>query len=96
MLDIQNRDESLVEIFITGKKGLNTCQTNKTSDYYQADEEWWQATYNNGIGKGEVEFDESAASQAIPLYIPIVDPETSEAIGVAKILVDLIFLKVRF
>ncbi|MFA5337650.1 MAG: hypothetical protein WC330_04900, partial [Candidatus Omnitrophota bacterium] len=40
----QNKDgyQVFAEIFITNKYGANIAQNHKTSDYYQADEEWWQ------------------------------------------------------
>src|SRR6185503_4744612 len=35
-----------VELFITDKYGANIAATNRTTDYYQADEDWWKAAYN--------------------------------------------------
>ena len=39
-----------VEIFVTDIKGLNIAMTDRTSDYLQADEEWWKSSFNNGQG----------------------------------------------
>ena len=80
------------EIFITDRYGMNVCQTNRTSDWYQADEAWWTESYAKGTGKpayGRIEFDESALSESIPLYIPVHQPSTGEIIGVAKAVVSL-------
>ena len=38
-----------VEIFLTNEQGLSIAATNRTSDYYQADEEWWQVAYRERI-----------------------------------------------
>jgi len=84
------------EIFIADSFGLNVCQTNKTSDYYQADEEWWIQSFNGGDGRafhGDIEYDESAHSRAIALYVPVINPKNKRAIGVCKAIVDLTVLK---
>jgi nitrate/nitrite-specific signal transduction histidine kinase len=62
------------EIFITDRYGGLLASTNRTSDYYQADEAWWQAAYNNGDGAfyiGQPEYDESAGLMAIIIAAPI-------------------------
>ena len=72
--------------------------TNKTSDYYQADEAWWTETYANGLGKslfGAIEYDESALAEAIPIYVPITDPDTGSAIGVMKAVCDITAIKME-
>ena len=93
--ELQKTSHGFSEIFITDAKGLNVAMTNKTSDYYQADEDWWVDTFNGGRGKsyyGSIEYDESAMAEAVPLYIPIKD-ETNTAIGVIKAVVDLGVIK---
>ncbi|GAB4436549.1 MAG: hypothetical protein Fur0044_33580 [Anaerolineae bacterium] len=64
------------EVFITDRYGALIAATGRTSDYYQADEAWWQAAYNNGQGAvyiGSPEFDESTQILgniiAVPLYV---------------------------
>lgn len=92
LLLFQETDAGFSEIFITDQRGLNVGQTNKTSDFYQADEEWWIGAYFEGKGKsyhGPVEFDESAQVEAISLYAPIRDPITKKAIGVAKAVINV-------
>ena len=96
LVEFQNANDGYPEIFITDAKGLNVAMTNKTSDYYQADEEWWVSAYNKGQGEsfyGAIEYDESAMSEAIALYIPIMDPNTNKAIGVMKVIVDITAIK---
>lgn len=79
-----------VEIFVTDRRGLNVCQTNKTTDYYQADEEWWirtnEATENVPI-IAPLDHDQSAGTYAVPVYLPVSDRDRKRMIGIAKTLV---------
>jgi hypothetical protein len=79
-----------VEIFITDMYGLNIAETNRTSDYYQADESWWRRTYAGGHGEefvGEIEYDASARVWVVPIYLPVY-AETGTVVGVLKALID--------
>lgn len=96
LIEFQENYEGFSEIFIADQKGLNVCQTNKTTDYYQADEEWWVRGFNDGKGyayHGQIEYDESALSEAISLYVPVMDPQTHRAVGVGKAVVDITSIK---
>lgn len=65
-----------VELFVTDRYGGLLGATNRTSDYYQADEAWWQAAWNNGAGQvyiGQPELDESAGTASIIIAMPIFD-----------------------
>ncbi len=98
LIEFQEDNPAFSEIFITDKFGLNVAQTNKTSDFYQADEKWWVDSFNDGRGKehhGLIEFDESAQAEAISLYIPIIDPATEEAVGIAKAVVSIASIKME-
>lgn len=96
LLDFQRQHPEFSEIFVTDQFGLNVAQTNRTTDYYQADEDWWTGAYANGAGEsshGPIEFDESSQSQSIALYIPIQDPKTKKVVGVSKAVLDILNLK---
>lgn len=98
LIQFQEDHIGFSEVFVTDVYGLNVGQTNKTTDYYQADEDWWIGAYNSGMGKayhGPIEFDESAQAEAISLYIPIMDPETSTVIGVVKAVVSIAAIKME-
>lgn len=89
---LQKTDAGFSEIFISDKVGLIVGETNKTSDYYQADEGWWVKAYHKGLGKsyyGGIEYDDSAHAEAIALYVPVMDPETRSAIGVIKAIYNI-------
>lgn len=90
LIAFQREHAEFKEIFIADAIGLNVGQTDKTSDYYQKDESWWVDSYNDGRGRtlhGSIEFDESSQTEAISLYVPILDG--GRAIGVMKGVLDL-------
>ena len=96
LLKFQKNNLGFSEIFVTDMYGANVGQTNKTTDFYQADEAWWTDSFDEGRGKilhGEIEFDESAQTVAISLYVPILDPDLLKVIGVAKGVFNLDVLK---
>lgn len=72
--DFQSKFPNHVELFLTNKYGATIAATNRTSDYYQADEDWWKVAYSLGKGKvyiGQPEFDESSQTFSINLAVPI-------------------------
>jgi len=98
LVEFQEQYDEFPEIFITDENGLIVGETNKTSDYYQADEQWWIKAYNNGIGRiyfGEIEYDESAHAEAISIYIPVMDSQYNKAIGVIKAVCDITAIKME-
>ncbi|MBK2124076.1 cache domain-containing protein [Fangia hongkongensis] len=81
----QRKHRAFVEIFITDTGGFNVCQTNMTSDFYQADESWWQEAYNKGKGKtyhSDMEYDASANEIAVSIYVPLYQGD--KLIGISK------------
>ncbi len=92
----QKRSAGLKELFVTDVYGLNVGQTDKTSDYYQADEAWWVNSFNGGAGRafhGKIEFDQSSQTEAISVYVPIKDSATQNVIGVLKAVFDIATIK---
>ena len=87
LLETRNNFPNHVEIFVTDIYGANVGTTGRTSDYYQADEEWWQATWNNGEGAifvdNSVEFDESAGALSINIGVPIRSVD-GEMVGIIR------------
>jgi GAF domain-containing protein/HAMP domain-containing protein len=81
------------EVFLTDAYGAIIATTNRTSDYYQADEEWWQAAWNNGEGANyiadQVEFDESSQTYSINMATVIRDDTTGDPVGVLRSTYDI-------
>ncbi|MGB9595279.1 MAG: response regulator [Candidatus Poribacteria bacterium] len=81
---------SFGEILVTEKTGKLISATNKTSDYWQADEDWWQETYNNGKGKlflSKFGYDESAKVFAMDLCVPVFHKD--KIVGIMKGVLDV-------
>ncbi|HEX9728460.1 MAG TPA: methyl-accepting chemotaxis protein [Gemmatimonadales bacterium] len=74
----------LVEIFFTERHGFNVAWSNRTSDFAQADEAWWQDAMRDGSAIGDPELDESAGIVAIEISVRMDDPATGRPIGVVK------------
>ena len=92
LLSFQREHPGLKEIFVTDTRGRKVGQTDKTSDYYQADEAWWTDSFAGGTGAvlhGGIEFDASSQTQAISIYVPVLDPATGKALGVIKGVLDV-------
>ncbi len=89
--EFQNTFPEHLEVLITDRHGANVAATNRTSDYYQADEEWWQSSYNDGQGNvfiGQPELDEGSQTVVLLIALPVVDPKTREVLGVLSTTVD--------
>ena len=55
-------------------KGCIVCESNKTSDYWQGDEEKWTRSFNEGKGQvfvSEIEYDQSTQSYVIQVSLPV-------------------------
>jgi len=92
LMAFQDQHDEYAEIFVTDRHGLIVCSTNRTSDYYQADEAWWVEAYADGAGTnyyGKPEYDESAFLYGIPIYVAITDPAGQSVIGIVKAVCDI-------
>ena len=81
-----------VEVFATDLQGLVVAMTDRTGDYLQADEGWWEQAYNDGLGMvfiDDVEYDESTDVWAINVGVPISDPVTGSVVGVLRGTIDI-------
>jgi methyl-accepting chemotaxis protein len=81
-----------VEVFVTDLQGLNVGMTDRTSDYLQRDESWWQRAYDDGQGAvyvSPVEYDESAQTWAFDIGVPLRDRDGKTIVGVLRGTVDV-------
>ena len=85
--NIQNRRPSVYgEMFVTDNRGATVAMTRILSDYYQADEYWWQTgnTYvESGAFLDDRGYDESVGAIVIGIVVPVL--HDGEVIGVFKI-----------
>ena len=73
------------EIFLTNKYGLTIASDHKLTTLAQSQKYWWQAAYNNGVGKEFIDdrgYDESVGDYVLGFTIPINDGK--EIIGIFK------------
>lgn len=75
------------EMFVANEYGATIFANLKTSDYYQADEEWWQNAMKDGLYVGPIEYDDSTGLHGVTVGIGIYDNE--KVIGVAKVFYNL-------
>lgn len=75
------------EIFVTDSLGATVAMTQTLSDYYQADEYWWQAGSKLKTVKSayldDRGYDESVNAIVIGVIVPVIDED--EFIGILKI-----------
>ncbi|MBN1698427.1 MAG: PDC sensor domain-containing protein [Spirochaetales bacterium] len=76
------------EIFVMDIQGCNVALSNKTSDFWQGDEDKFTIAYNNGNGKifiDEIEYDESTQENLVQISLPVKGTNTSKVIGTITI-----------
>ena len=93
ILDLQA--DKYAEIFVTDEQGAIVGATGKTTDFDQADEEWWKKAFNNGNGFNIVEgiaFDDSTQLDTMTIAVPVRDPASNTVMGVLKVVMKLEYL----
>ncbi|HMW46949.1 MAG TPA: hypothetical protein PKD17_12010 [Cellvibrionaceae bacterium] len=64
------------ESILMDNQGANVAMTNKTSDYWQGDEDKFTNAYKSGAGGvdiGKSKFDDSAKAYLVQISVPVVD-----------------------
>ena len=87
---IQNENSYFAEIFVMDNQGANVCMTDKTSDYWQGDEDKFQKSFNGGKGAvfvDDVEFDDSTQAYISQVSVPVMDG--AKAIGAITFGIDV-------
>jgi PAS domain S-box-containing protein len=76
------------EIFITNKYGANVALTNKTTDFRQNDEQWWQKAKEDGLYIGNMVYDESIEKYSIDLVMRV-DDKDGNFIGILNAVLNI-------
>jgi hypothetical protein len=85
-------DRRLLRITVTDERGAVVAATHKTIDYFQGDEEFWQAIYARGRGAvnlTDVLYDEVTKSHYIGIGVPVLEEGTNRFLGAVDALVDI-------
>ncbi|HDZ19923.1 hypothetical protein LCGC14_0095020 [marine sediment metagenome] len=80
----------IAEIFVTDRFGQLVASSQMTTDFYQADELWWQQAFKDGKGcvfVPPVSYDDSAEVWSIDICVPLFLDD--RIVGVAKIVLKL-------
>ncbi|MCU0665496.1 MAG: ATP-binding protein [Candidatus Omnitrophica bacterium] len=89
--ELADVDREVAEIFLTDRYGGLVAASRKTTDFYQADELWWQKAYSQGKGDifvGDIEMDQSSNALSIPIALPVFD-QAGQALGAAKEYIEI-------
>ena len=76
---IQKSNAYFAEIFVMDNQGANVAMSDKTSDYWQGDEDKFIESYKGGDGAihiGDVEFDDSAQAYLVQVSVPVKDGDS--------------------
>ncbi len=88
LIRFQENFPGFMEIFVTDRKGVIAASTNVTSDYFQADEDWWLRCFNDGKGESykdtTIDYDQSAQTEGVALYVPIYEKDSKRFQGCIK------------
>ncbi|HET7251331.1 MAG TPA: methyl-accepting chemotaxis protein [Gemmatimonadales bacterium] len=74
----------LVEIFFTESHGYVVLSSDRTSDFAQQDEEWWQVAMRDGSYQSPVHYDSSARALAMEYDMAIRPAANARPLGVLK------------
>jgi len=83
-------DPQDVEIMLTDRHGYIVAMTNRTTDYWQADEDWWQKSLQSSVYISPPTYDGSSQVWAIHIALPIYDLENTQQLnGVVRGTIDI-------
>lgn len=77
--EIQKTAPYYAELFVMDNQGANVCMSDKTSDYWQGDEDKFIESYKGGKGAthiSDVKFDDSTQVYAVQVSVPVKDGAT--------------------
>jgi signal transduction histidine kinase/HAMP domain-containing protein len=89
LLKYQAQFPENVEVFLTDLPGVSLATTDRTSDYLQSDEGWWQAAFKNGEYIGQPEFDASSKTLAINMAVAVRASGSDKIVGVLRTTVNI-------
>ena len=93
LAEVGRDDPVYREVLVTDRFGRIVAASQKTSDYYQADEDWWRDAFGDGV-RGrltvtDVRWDESAKVYAVEIVVPVAEPSSDRLAGVLKVITDI-------
>lgn len=93
LADVVKYDPIYREVLLTDRHGRLVAASNLTSDYYQADEDWWNEAFGDGVrgqvSVTDVRFDRSARVHALEIALPVAEPGSDRLAGILKVVADI-------
>lgn len=92
LVEFQSLFPEYTQMIVTDKYGAVIAAINTPEDYYQGDEEWWLASYNNGVGSVFISqpiSDEIADVVNIEVSTPVYANGTKEVAGIIRSTIPL-------
>ena len=89
--EITRQDPVYRELLLTDREGRLIAASNLTSDYYQADEDWWRRVMADDRGEAtvsDVRWDDSARTYAMEIAVPV-PGDDGRPMGVLKAVADI-------
>jgi hypothetical protein len=92
LADVVSHDTIYREILLTDRYGRLVAASNRTSNYYQGEEDWWKAAAGDGLrGRvmmSDVRWDDSARTYAIEIAAPVQQLGGEGLVGIVKVVAD--------
>jgi two-component system, NtrC family, sensor kinase len=91
LADLVKNDSTYREVLVTDRYGRLVAASSVTSDYFQADEDWWKRAFDSGRGRisvSDVSRDESANVYAFEIAVPVLNPQGNDVVGIMKVVAD--------
>jgi PAS domain S-box-containing protein len=76
------------EVLVTNEFGANLAESGKTTDYDQADEEWWKKAKEHGFYMEDVSYDPSTQTYSVNIALGIND-DKGNFLGAVKIALNI-------
>jgi len=88
--EVTRNDPTYRELLLADRHGRLVAASAVTTDYNQADEEWFTRTLQGGrMQVGGVTWDESAGTWALEISVPVEEAAASGLVGVLKAVIDV-------
>jgi hypothetical protein len=92
LADLVAQDRTYREMLLTDRQGRLIAASHETSDYFQADEDWWKAAAGEDRAPGssltDVRWDDSSRTYAVEMAVPVYEPDSEVFAGLLKAVVD--------
>ncbi len=92
LADLVAHDRIYHELLLTDRYGRLVAASEETSDYYQADEDWWTSAAGGdrspGVSLTDVRWDDSSRAYAVEIAVPVYEPDSEVFAGLLKAVVD--------